>query len=211
MRVPDGSDNGTDSVHHILCKSREKFDGETLAMISQAFGEESVSRMWGVQTHWDRNRRDRRRAKSRACSSFSLTSNSLFTKTGQTVNSTYSCDVLQRLREHERRLRPELWRQKNCLLHHDNAASHTSPLSGNFWLKQHDCRPPPTLLFFVSPIADKTERPPFSHSSGDGGRMQAVLNTLTEHDSQDGFTKRQKLWERCTRTERDYFEGDGGQ
>jgi hypothetical protein len=40
---------------------------------------------------------------------------------------------------------------------------------------------------------------------------QAVLNTLTEHDFQDAFTKRQKRWERCIRAEGDYFEGHGGQ
>jgi hypothetical protein len=40
---------------------------------------------------------------------------------------------------------------------------------------------------------------------------QAVLNTLTEHDFQDAFKKRQKHWERCILAEGDYFEGDGGQ
>jgi hypothetical protein len=34
---------------------------------------------------------------------------------------------------------------------------------------------------------------------------QTVLNTLTEHDFQDAFTKWQKRWERCIRTEGDYF------
>jgi hypothetical protein len=33
---------------------------------------------------------------------------------------------LRRLRENARRLRPELWQQKNWLLHQDNAPSHTS-------------------------------------------------------------------------------------
>jgi hypothetical protein len=41
--------------------------------------------------------------------------------------------------------------------------------------------------------------------------LQAVLNTLTEHDFQDVFKKWQKRWERCICTEGDYFEGDGGQ
>jgi hypothetical protein len=49
-----------------------------------------------------------------------------FILTGQTVNSVYYRDVLQWLRENVRRLRPELWRQKNWLLHHNNAPSHTS-------------------------------------------------------------------------------------
>jgi hypothetical protein len=45
---------------------------------------------------------------------------------GQTVNSAYHFDVLRRLRENVQRVLPELWRQKNWLLHHDNAPSHTS-------------------------------------------------------------------------------------
>jgi 2C-methyl-D-erythritol 2,4-cyclodiphosphate synthase len=40
---------------------------------------------------------------------------------------------------------------------------------------------------------------------------QAVSNTLTERDFQDAFRKLQKRWEQCIRTERKYFEGDGGQ
>jgi hypothetical protein len=40
---------------------------------------------------------------------------------------------------------------------------------------------------------------------------QAVLNALTEHDFQDAFKKWQKLWERCIRDERGYFEVDGVQ
>jgi hypothetical protein len=41
--------------------------------------------------------------------------------------------------------------------------------------------------------------------------LQAVLNTLTEHDFQDAFKKWQKLRERCIRTEGAYFKGDSGQ
>jgi hypothetical protein len=49
-----------------------------------------------------------------------------FILTGQTVNSTYYCNVLWRLRENVQRLCPEIWQQKNWLLHHDNAPSHIS-------------------------------------------------------------------------------------
>jgi hypothetical protein len=41
-----------------------------------------------------------------------------FVLAGQTVNSAYCCDVLRRMLENVRRLRPELWREKNWLLHH---------------------------------------------------------------------------------------------
>jgi hypothetical protein len=41
--------------------------------------------------------------------------------------------------------------------------------------------------------------------------LQAVLNTLIEHNIQDVFKKWQKCWEWCIHVEGDYFEGDGGQ
>jgi hypothetical protein len=90
---------------------------------------------------------------------------------------------------------------------------------GIFYQKQHDCCPPPTLLawfgplrlFSVSLIEDKTERLPFRHNWSDWGRIAGDAEHLTEYDFQDAFKKWQKRWERCIRTEGDYFEGDGGQ
>jgi hypothetical protein len=43
-------------------------------------------------------------------------------------------------------VRPELWRQKNLLLHHDNAPSHTSFFNTEFLSKTNMARLPPTLL-----------------------------------------------------------------
>jgi hypothetical protein len=40
---------------------------------------------------------------------------------------------------------------------------------------------------------------------------QTVLNTLTEHDLQDVFTKMAEGLELYVRVKGDYFEGDGGQ
>jgi hypothetical protein len=41
--------------------------------------------------------------------------------------------------------------------------------------------------------------------------LQAVFNTLTEHNFQDAFKNWLKCWEWCICVEGDYFEGDGGQ
>jgi transposase len=41
------------------------------------------------------------------------------------VNSDFYCDILRYLRENMQRQRPELWRNHNWLLHHDNAPTHT--------------------------------------------------------------------------------------
>jgi hypothetical protein len=42
--------------------------------------------------------------------------------------------------------------------------------------KQDDCCLPPSLLFSVSTIEDKTERPPFWHNKGDRGRRAVNEN-----------------------------------
>jgi hypothetical protein len=54
---------------------------------------------------------------------------------GQTDNSAYYCDVLWQLRENVRRLCPNFWRQKNLLLHHDNALSYASFFTRKFLTK----------------------------------------------------------------------------
>jgi hypothetical protein len=89
-----------------------------------------------------------------------------FVMADQTVDFAYCCDVLRRLRENLRRLRPEIWGQNNWLLHHNNAPHYTSFFTRKFFFyqEQYNCRPQPTLFFSVSVIEDKTERPPLSHN-----------------------------------------------
>jgi hypothetical protein len=70
-----------------------------------------------------------------------------FVLEGQTVDSAYYWDVLRRLRENMWRLRPELRRQKNWLLH-DNGPYHTSFLSpGSFFTKNNMIVDPGHLTF----------------------------------------------------------------
>jgi hypothetical protein len=116
---------------------------ETVEMIRQAFGKETMRRTQKVQTHRDRKGRDMWRAKSRTSHHFDNkgTVHKEFALAGRTANSSYYCDVLLQLRESVRRFRPELW-------HHDKAPSHTSFFSyqGTYYQKQYDFRPPTTLI-----------------------------------------------------------------
>jgi hypothetical protein len=50
-----------------------------------------------------------------------------------------------------RRLRPELWRQRSWLLHHDNSLSHTSFFTGNSWPKTTWLSPPTPPYFSLFP------------------------------------------------------------
>ncbi|UYV75508.1 hypothetical protein LAZ67_13000431 [Cordylochernes scorpioides] len=51
-----------------------------------------------------------------------------FLPQGRTVNKEYYLQVMRNLREAIRQKRPDLWKNKNWLLHHDNAPAHTSLL-----------------------------------------------------------------------------------
>ncbi|UYV67192.1 hypothetical protein LAZ67_4004295, partial [Cordylochernes scorpioides] len=51
-----------------------------------------------------------------------------FLPQGRTVTKEYCLQVMRNLREAIRQKRPDLWKNKNWLLHHDNALAHTSLL-----------------------------------------------------------------------------------
>jgi hypothetical protein len=107
---------------------------------------------------------------------------------GQAVNSTYYYDALRLLRENEGRLRPELWRQKNWLLHHSDAPSHTSFFAREFFTKNNKTvvpHPPYFSLFLRLKI--KLKRRHFDTIEVIEAESQAMLDTLTERDLQDAF------------------------
>jgi hypothetical protein len=135
-----------------------------------------------------------------------------FVLAGRTVRSTYYCDILQRLCEIVRRLRPELWQQNNWLLHHDNAPSHTSFFTREFFTKSK-MTVIPNLFYFslFLRLKIKLRVRHFDITEVIKAESQAVLNILTEHDFQDAFKKWQKSRKWCIHTEGDYFKRDGGQ
>jgi hypothetical protein len=133
-------------------------------MIIQAFAEESMSRKL-IETE---KKGKQTKSKVKSMLIIFCTSRGFFFEKfvleGKKVNFTYYCDVLRRLNENMRKLRPELWRRKNSLLRHDNAPSHFLFHQGTFDQTQHYCRPPNTPLFSVFPIEDKSENPLFWHN-----------------------------------------------
>jgi hypothetical protein len=58
-----------------------------------------------------------------------------FVPRGQAVNGQFYLEVMKRLRQAERRKRPEGWRNKNWMLHHDSAPAHMSHLVREFLVK----------------------------------------------------------------------------
>jgi hypothetical protein len=74
-----------------------------------------------------------------------------FVLQGPTAISAYYCDVLRRLRGNVRKLRPEIWRRKNWLFHHDNAPSHTSFFTRELLTKINMTVVPHSLYFPLLP------------------------------------------------------------
>ncbi|UYV61764.1 EPHX1 [Cordylochernes scorpioides] len=60
-----------------------------------------------------------------------------FLPQGRTVNKEYHLQVMRNLREAIRQKRLDLWKNKNWLLHHDNAPAHTSLLVRDFLAKNN--------------------------------------------------------------------------
>jgi hypothetical protein len=86
---------------------------ETLAIIRQVFREDRMSRTQKVQAETKKKEKcNRRRPKSKACSSFFFDMKGIvrkeFVLAGQTANFTYYCDILRQLHENVRRPDPEL-------------------------------------------------------------------------------------------------------
>jgi hypothetical protein len=84
------------------------------------------------------------------------------------------------------RLRPEIWRQRNWLLYHDNAPFHTSFFARQFLTKNMTINPTyPAFLFPLLKMKQKGHH--FERIEVIEAESQAVLNTLKEPYFQDAF------------------------
>jgi hypothetical protein len=123
---------------------------ETLAMARQMFREESMSSQWKRLTETENGETSEEQSQKSMLIIFvdiKGTIHKEFTLAGQTVNSTYYCDILWRPRENVLRLCPELVTKELTVASRQSAVSHFLFHYGIFDQEQHDCRPSPTLLF----------------------------------------------------------------
>ena len=128
-----------------------------------------------------------------------------FIPQGQTVNTAFYCDVLRRIREDNRRKRPDLWRNGNCVLQHDNAPAHTvlqtSEFLGqtNISVGQHRLYLPdltPADFFLVFQMKSKLRGRRFDTVEEIQRSSQEVLNMLQEQDFQQVLQHWQRRLER---------------
>ncbi|UYV83278.1 hypothetical protein LAZ67_23000391 [Cordylochernes scorpioides] len=140
-----------------------------------------------------------------------------FLPQGRTVNKEYYLQVMRNLREAIRQKRPDMWKNKNWLLHHDNAPAHTSLLVRDILAKNNTLmipQPPysPDLApcdFFLFP---KLKRPM-------KGRRYATLDEIKTASKEElkkiflndflkYFEDWKNRWHKCIISHGDYFEGD---
>jgi hypothetical protein len=91
------------------------------------------------------------------------------------------------LNKNVRRFLPELWRRNNWLLYHDDAPSHTSFSTKEFFTKSNMTVSPIHPTFLFSRLKIKLKGRHFDTIEVIEAESQAVLNTLTEHDFQDAI------------------------
>jgi transposase len=144
-----------------------------------------------------------------------------FVAPNTTVNSDFYCDVLRHLRENMQRKRPELWSKHNWLLHHDNASAYMSLKTIEFVTNNNmvivPCPPySPDLApcdFTLLPKLKimKLKGRCFKTVSDIQRKSTAVLDSIKENYFHGTFEVWKKRWDRCIRSQGDYFEGGGSQ
>jgi len=133
-----------------------------------------------------------------------------YTPGGQTINKEFCMEVLRRLRELDRRKRPEKWRDGEWILNHDNAPSHTSHPVQLFLAKHGTAQlqqPPysPDLApcdFFLFPRLKKVPKGHRFEATEDIKRnlTKTLLDILKEKFAKC-FQQWQKRWAKCVAAE----------
>ncbi|UYV77400.1 CSNK1A1 [Cordylochernes scorpioides] len=140
-----------------------------------------------------------------------------FLPQGRTVNKEYYLQVMGNLREAIRQKRPDLWKNKNWLLHYDNAPAHTLLLVRDFLAKNNTLmmpQPPysPDLApcdFFLFP---KLKRPMKGRRYATLDEIKTAskeeLKKILKNDFLKCFEDWKNCWHKCIISHGDYFEGD---
>jgi len=128
---------------------------------------------------------------------------------GQTINKEFYVEVLRRLHESVRRIRPEKWRDGDWILHH-NAPAHTSHLVQQFLAKHGTAQlqhPPysPDLApcdFFLFPRLMKVLKGHRFEATEDIKRNSTkTLLDIPKEEFAKCFQQWQKRWGKCVAAE----------
>lgn len=135
----------------------------------------------------------------------------------QTVNSEFYLNVLKRLRDRVRRVRPHLTQNDGWILHQDNAPAHSALIVRQFLAKNSITildHPPysPDLApcdFFLFPKCKNVMRGQHWEDV-DTIKQETTrrLKSMTFEDFQGCFEEWKRRWDKCIAVNGEYFEGD---
>ncbi|UYV62392.1 hypothetical protein LAZ67_2000365 [Cordylochernes scorpioides] len=140
-----------------------------------------------------------------------------FQQQGSTITADSYPGVLRRLREAIRQKRPELWRSKSWILHHDNAPAHTALKISKF-LQDHSTsvlpQPPyspelaPCDFFLFGNLKKKVKGSEISEHRRDQSGIEEGHEGDPENRLPEVFCRLEKRWLKCIAANGDYFERD---
>ncbi|UYV79128.1 hypothetical protein LAZ67_17001194 [Cordylochernes scorpioides] len=140
-----------------------------------------------------------------------------FLPQGRTANKEYYLQVMRNFREAIRQKRPDLWKNKNWLLQHDNAPAHTSLLVRDFLAKNNTLmmpQPPysPELAPCVFILFPKQKKPMKGRRYATLDEIKTAskeeLKKILKNDFLKCFENWKNRWHKCIISHGDYFEGD---
>ncbi|UYV62489.1 hypothetical protein LAZ67_2000778 [Cordylochernes scorpioides] len=140
-----------------------------------------------------------------------------FLPQGGMVYKEYYLQVMRNLREAIRQKRPDLWKNKNWLLHHDNAPAHTSLLVRDLLAKINTLmmpQPPysPELApcdFLLFPkLKRPTKRRRYATLNEIKTASKEELRKILKNDFLKCFEDWKNRWHKRIISHGDYFEGD---
>jgi hypothetical protein len=110
-----------------------------------------------------------------------------------------------------------LWAERNWILHHDNASSHSVLTVREFFAKNdmitmdHPSYSPdldPCDFFLFPKVKTITCGEHFGDAENIKCETTRLLKNLTASDMQHCFLQRKKRWAKCIHSTGEYFEGD---
>ncbi|UYV66819.1 hypothetical protein LAZ67_4002984 [Cordylochernes scorpioides] len=120
-----------------------------------------------------------------------------FLPQGRKVNKEYYLQVMRNLREAIRQKRPDLWKNKNWLLHHDNGPAHTSLLVRDFLAKNN-------TLTATRPMKGRRYATLDEIKTASKEKLKKIL----KNDFLKCLEDWKNRWHKCIISHGDYFEGD---
>jgi len=136
---------------------------------------------------------------------------------GQTVNAAFYMEVLKRLKDRMRRVRPELWEVRQWILHHDNAPVQSALIVREFLARnsitvlEHPPYSPdlaPCDFFFVPQMQIGAAGAAFGDVTAIKSKMILLLKGLREEEFQGCFQQWKWRWDMCIVSNGEYFESD---